>query len=217
MLHHDYIFFSVHSSYYQLPQTKQKELKKEFLKELKKEKGVIIYTYTTLGLKNNTFFLLWLQANALEKIQNFINILLHTTFGSYLTITYTFFGMTRPTQYSSALSKHLDTGRKGGAYLILYPFTKTTAWHMLSFEKRKELMNGHIAVGRKYPQITQLLLYSYGVDDNEFIVSYETDDLSDFQSLVMDLRSDEVRSYTQKDTPIFTCVYKTPQEFIDFL
>jgi|SRR5579872_3328517 len=217
MLYHDYIFFSVDSSFYRLLEKKQKDLKKAFFNELKKEKRVIIYTYSTLGLKNNTFFLLWLQADTFEEIQNSINSLLHTQLGSYLTITYTFFGMTRPTQYSSALSKHLDTGRKGGAYLIIYPFTKTTAWHMLSFEERKALMEGHIAIGRKYPQITQLVLYSYGVDDNEFIVSYETDDLLDFQSLVMELRSDPVRSFTQRDTPIFTCIYKSPEELDNFL
>jgi chlorite dismutase len=79
------------------------------------------------------------------------------------------------------------------------------------------LMAGHISVGRKYPQITQLLLYSYGVDDQEFIVSYETDDLSDFQSLVIELRSDAVREYTLNDTPIFTCIYKPLEEMINFI
>lgn len=217
MQYHDYIFFSVDSSFYKLSKAKQNDFKKSFLLQLEREKSVIIYPYSTLGLKNDTRFLLWLQANTLEEIQNVLNNLLHTAFGSYLTITYTFFGMTRQTQYSSALSKHLDTTRKGGAYLIIYPFTKTAAWYMLTFEQRKKLMKGHIEIGRKYPQITQLLLYSYGVDDNEFIVSYETDDLVDFQSLVMELRSDEVRLYTQKDTPIFTCVYKSPEEVIQFL
>jgi chlorite dismutase len=217
MIYHDYISFSVDSSFYRLPQKTQKDFKNEFLKEIQKEKDVLVYTYSTLGLKNNTVFLFWLQANALEEIQYFISVLLHTQLGSYLAITYTFFGMTRTTQYSSAISKHLDTGRKGGAYLIIYPFTKTPEWYMLSFGKRKKLMNGHIAVGRKYPQITQLLLYSYGVDDNEFIVSYDTDDLLDFQSLVMELRSDAVRAYTQKDTPIFTCIYKSPEELINSL
>src|SRR5579863_5700418 len=211
MQYHDYIFFSIDASFYKLSRSKQNDLKKSFLLELEKEKSVIMSPYSTLGLKSETRFLLWLQANTLEEIQNALNDLLHTEFGSHLKITYTFFGMTRQTQYSSALSKHQDTTRKGGAYLIIYPFTKTAAWYMCTFAERKELMKGHIAIGRKYPQITQLLLYSYGVDDNEFIVSYETDDLLDFQNLVMELRSDEVRLYTQKDTPIFTCVYKSPE------
>ena len=217
MTYHDYVFFSVRPSFRKLPQAKQERLKNAFLKEIKKDKTVVIYTYATLGLKANTTFLLWLQADSLEAIQLFLNRLVHTEVGNYLKITYTFFGMIRPTQYSSATSKHTDTQRKGGAYLTIYPFTKTYEWYTLSFEKRKELMQGHIAIGRNYPQITQLLLYSYGVDDQEFIVSYETDDLLDFQRLVIDLRSDKVRTYTKSDTPIFTCIYKTPEEVVEFL
>ncbi|HWY79831.1 MAG TPA: chlorite dismutase family protein, partial [Candidatus Sulfotelmatobacter sp.] len=136
---------------------------------------------------------------------------------NYLIITYTLFGMTRPTQYSPGSSGHLDTSRKGGAYLTIYPFTKTHAWYTLKFEERKKFMQGHIAIGRRYPQIVQLLLYSYGIDDNEFIVSYEMDDLMEFQSLIIELRSDDVRAYTLKDTPIFTCVYKSLEEILTFL
>ncbi len=217
MTYHNYLFFTVRPSFYDLPHTTQEKYKKAWLATLRKEKDVTSYTYTTLGLKTNTTFLLWLQADAAETIQNHLNNLLHTQFGNYLKISYTLFGLIRRTQYSSATAKHTDTTRKGGAYLIIYPFTKTHEWHMLTFEKRKELMQGHIAIGRKYPQITQLLLYSYGLDDCEFIVSYETDDLADFQTLVMDLRSDNVRAYTKSDTPIFTSIYKTPEELIKFL
>lgn len=217
MTFHSYIFFTIHPTFFKLSQTKQSKYKKDFLKKIKKEKKVIRYSYATLGLKVNTNILFWLQADAVEEIQNHLNKLMHTDLGKYLKITYTLFGMTRPTQYSHGSSGHLDTTRKGGAYLVIYPFTKTKEWYTFDFNKRKILMEGHIAIGRKFPQITQLLLYSYGVDDQEFIVSYETDDLSDFQNLVMELRSDKVREYTQSDTPIFTCIYKSFEEVLDFI
>jgi chlorite dismutase len=217
MTYHNYIFFTLRSSFQKLPEIKKNSYKKAFLKTLQKENKIITYTYATLGLKANTTFLLWLQSDNIDTTQNYLNELMHTDLGKYLKITYTLFGMTRPTQYSSSINKHTVTSRKGGAFLVIYPFTKTHEWYKLTFEKRKELMAGHISVGRKYPQITQLLLYSYGVDDQEFIVSYETDDLSDFQSLVIELRSDAVREYTLNDTPIFTCIYKPLEEMINFI
>jgi len=215
MTYHSYQFFSVKSSFHKLTKSKQERYKKEFLKVLQKEKKVIFYTYATLGLKTNTIFLSWLQADTIEEIQDYLNELIHTNLGNYLKISYSLTGVIRKSQYST--SEQSETRRKGGAYLIIYPFTKTHEWYMLTFEQRKELMKGHINVGRKYPQITQLLLYSYGIDDNEFIVSYETDNLSDFQSLVMELRSDAVRAYTLKDTPIFTCIYKSLGEILKFI
>jgi chlorite dismutase len=71
-------------------------------------------------------------------------------------------------------------------------------------------MKDHVAVGRKFNEsISQLLLYSYGIDDHEFIVSYQTDSLADFQTLVMELRATEGRGHTLRDTPIFTCTRQT--------
>jgi chlorite dismutase len=217
MTYHNYIFFRIDKTIHTLSKQTVDTYKTEFIKKITTEKQVITYSYTTLGLKGHTVFALWLQANDPIHIQNFLNTLLHTSLGKYLIITQTLFGMTRPTQYSPGSVNHTDTVRKGGQYLIVYPFTKTQAWYMLDLQKRKELMKGHIAIGRKYPQITQILLYSYGVDDQEFIVSYETDSLPEFQQLVMELRSDEVRNYTLKDTPLFLCVFRSFTEAMDFL
>ncbi|MDE2025227.1 MAG: chlorite dismutase family protein [Patescibacteria group bacterium] len=215
MTYHEYIFFAADKSLQALSKTLRQQYEKEFLAILSQEKNVTFYTYTTLGLKTNTAMLIWFQANSIEGIQELLNELLHSKLGKYLSITYSLFGVIRPSQYSKGVDD--DSGRKGGKYLIIYPFTKTASWYMLDFAKRKELMKGHITIGRKYPHITQLLLYSFGLDDQEFIVSYETDDLISFQTLVMDLRSDAVRTYTLRDTPIFTCIYKSPKETLRYL
>ncbi len=217
MQYHSYIFLTSSQSIHTIRGATLRRYKKEFTRELKKIKGVMCNTYATLGFKANTHILLWLQAEKVDTIQDAINTLLHTNLGKHLTISYTLFGMTRPTQYSAAATGHLDTSRKGDGYLIIYPFTKTQQWYMLDFDTRRKLMGGHVAIGKKHDKITQQLLYSYGVDDNEFIVSYETSDLSAFQTLVMELRSDKVREYTRKDTPIFTCVYKTPEDVVNYL
>ncbi|HZE87748.1 MAG TPA: chlorite dismutase family protein [Methylomirabilota bacterium] len=217
MTSHNYIFFTAHKALHDIPKVTRDKYKKEFLKTLTSEKKVIAHSYATIGLKVNTQILIWFQADAIDTIQNLLNNLMHTHLGKYLTITETLFGMTRQTQYSPTAIGHLDTNRKGGRYLIIYPFTKTKEWYMLDFDTRRKLMGGHVSIGKKYKMITQQLLYSYGIDDSEFIVSYEMDDLSAFQSLVMELRTDKVRVYTQKDTPIFTCVYKSPEAVLDFL
>lgn len=217
MTHHSYIFFTVHPSFRNMSEAAQKAQKKQFIQTLRKEKNVLTYTYATLGLKVDTSFLLWFQSESIDSIQLLLNKLIHTKLGQYLMINHTLFGMARPTQYSERSTGYLHTDRKGGKYLIIYPFTKTKEWYQLDFETRRKLMGGHVGIGKKYPQIEQLLLYSFGVDDSEFIVSYEMNDLLLFQSLVMDLRTDKVRAYTQKDTPIFTCIYKSLDEIQEFI
>jgi chlorite dismutase len=121
----------------------------------------------------------------------------------------TFWGFTRPSQYTkSRSSQEIDPftpERK--RYLILYPFVKTADWYLLGQETRQGIMNGHIKVGKQYPQITQLLLYSFGLQDQEFVVVYETDDLASFSNLVYALRDTEARRYTQRDTPLYTALF----------
>ncbi len=73
-------------------------------------------------------------------------------------------------------------------------------------------MNEHIRVGHQYPEIKQLLLYSFGVQDQEFIVVYEMATLYRFSELVNELRSSDVRVYTERDTPVYTGVWRSPQE-----
>jgi chlorite dismutase len=101
--------------------------------------------------------------------------------------------------------------------LVVYPFTKTADWYLLSKATRQGMMNEHIKVGHDFPSIKQVLVHSFGLDDQEFIVSYETEDLLEFQSLVMDLRSTDGRKYTLSDTPIFTCVHRPLREVLELL
>lgn len=214
---HNYLFLTPHSSFFALSLAKKKKLKQSFAKAFISEKSVVSYTYTTLGLKANTNILLWLQAETIEEIQVYVNTLLHTSLGEYLSITHTLLGMSRPTQYSPSSQHYLQTQRKGKKYLVIYPFSKTKEWYTLDFNLRRKLMGGHVLIGKKYSHIDQILLYSYGIDDYEFIVSYETNNLLDFQNLVMELRSDPVRAYTLRDTPIFTCIYRPVEKTLEFL
>jgi chlorite dismutase len=123
-------------------------------------------------------------------------------------------GFTRPSQYTKSRStQEIDPlSKERKKYLVAYPFVKTTDWYLLGQETRQGIMNGHIKAGKQYPEIAQLLLYSFGLQDQEFVVVYETDDLSQFSDLVYALRGTESRKYTVRDTPLLTAVYHLPEE-----
>lgn len=99
-------------------------------------------------------------------------------------------------------------------YFVVYPFSKTKEWYLMSADARQGQMNEHMKLGKQYPAIKQLLLYSFGLQDQEFVVAYETEDLPLFGDLVRALRSTEARRHTSLDTPIITAIYQTPEEFI---
>jgi chlorite dismutase len=123
-------------------------------------------------------------------------------------------GFTKPSQYTRTRSaQEIDPfAGERKPYLVIYPFVKTKEWYLMSREARQGMMNEHIRVGKQYPEITQLLLYSIGLQDQEFVVVYETADLGHFSDLVYELRDSEARRYTERDTPLYTAIYHPAEE-----
>jgi Uncharacterized conserved protein len=135
----------------------------------------------------------------------------------YVDTDLTLWGLTKPSMYARGRSLQESTpfGTSRSRYLVVYPFVKTADWYLMSREARQGMMNEHIRKGKEYPAITQLLLYSFGLHDQEFVVVYEMEDVSLFSDLVQDLRSSDARRFTERDTPIVTGVYRTRAELKD--
>lgn len=131
----------------------------------------------------------------------------------------TLWGLTRPSAYARRGSDRAIDAVEGerSRYLIVYPFVKTTDWYLLDTEERQTMMNEHIRVGRQFGGVRQLLLYSFGLQDQEFVVVYETADLLEFSDLVHKLRETEARRYTQRDTPVLTAVHHPDDTILDLL
>jgi chlorite dismutase len=146
-----------------------------------------------------------------------------TPLGGYMTIPHSFLSMTKRSQYSLGLEdegeqESRSTVRPGGQkYIFIYPFWKTRAWYLLPIEERKRLMEEHIRVGLQWPRVKLNTTYSFGLDDQEFVVAFECNYPEDFLDLVQRLRETEASAYTLKDTPMFTCIRMTAAEMLDRL
>ncbi|HEX4022634.1 MAG TPA: chlorite dismutase family protein [Acidobacteriaceae bacterium] len=180
-------------------------------------------TYSTMGMRGDCDMFLWRICYTVDEINKMTAELLATPLGGYLQTAHSFLAMTKRSQY---LIGHEHEGqsdsrgviRPGGQkYIFVYPFWKTRAWYLLPPEERQRLMAEHIRIGHLYPRVKLNTTYSFGLDDQEFVVAFETNYPEDFLDLVQQLRETEISAYTLKDFPIFTCVRMTPQEMLDRL
>ena len=168
------------------------------------------HAYSTIGLRAEGDLLLWRMADSIEAVEETAADLLAAGIGRWMTPAISMIGLTRPSQYvkrPTAQEQSLFSGERS-RYLVVYPFSKSTEWYLSSAEERQAVMRGHMKIGHAYPQVRQLLAYSFGLDDQEFIVAYETDELVAFQDLVRELRSSESRRATVRDTPIITGIHR---------
>jgi chlorite dismutase len=173
---------------------------------------MICLTYSTVALKAETDFLLWRISLSADDFQTHAQAMNRTRFGAYLTQPYSFLSMTKRSMYIDKLDPyhtaesrtHLMPGKR--KYLFVYPFVKTRDWYLMPLEKRQEIMDVHIRVGNEFPSVKLNTTYSFGLDDQEFVVAFETEEPKDFLDLVMKLRETNSSKYTLRDTPIFTCI-----------
>jgi chlorite dismutase len=181
--------------------------------------AVTTFTYSTIGLKAGVDVMLWSLAPSLQALEEKNANALRSGMGAWMTVQHSFLGIIRPSQYvkrPTQQEQSLFSGERS-AYLVVYPFTKSTDWYLLGQEERQKVMNEHMKVGHRFQQVRQLLAYSFGVDDMDFLVAYETDDLAAFGELVRELRATESRRSTVRDTPILTGVHRPIEEITRLL
>jgi chlorite dismutase len=177
------------------------------------------FTYSMVGLRADVDLLFWRLGPSVEALEETTATLLQSGIGRFMTVAHAMLGIARPSTYvkkPTAQEQAMFAGDRD-AYFIVYPFVKTTDWYLLDREARQAMMNEHMKVGHQYPMVQQLLAYSFGLDDQEFIVAYETNDLQAFQDLVHALRATEGRRYTLRDTPILTGIHRPLDQVLALL
>lgn len=184
--------------------------KEESAKEVKnvlKNSNVRFRTYSNLGLRDDADLLFWFVAKTVDDIQGVVERLYSTVFGKYIVPSRTYLSCTRPSIYvKDGKQSGFVSDENAKRYVIVYPFTKTREWYLLPKNQRQEIMDEHIEVSKKYPQVVLNTTYSFGIHDEDFMLAFEVDDIRDFQDLIMDLRETRVSTYVKNDIPMIVCV-----------
>lgn len=212
-----FTYFHFTEAYYPLPTPTKIELQHNWLENLK-PLAEQFYLYQIYPAGCQADLLAWnaQPAASTGQFRSFFTDFARATnpYRQFIKPVQVLWGVTRPSVYTRTRStQEIDPLiAERLPYLVLYPFVKTPEWYLLGRETRQGMMNEHIRIGKQYPQITQLLLYSFGLQDQEFIVVYEMEDLGQFSTLVAELRDTEARRYTLRDTPLTAAVYHPAEE-----
>jgi chlorite dismutase len=166
--------------------------------------GHLLRAFSTVGTRGDTDLMLLSQAENLDRIHEFHVVLAQSGLMKWSDVPYSYLAMTKPSEYSD--ESRLEVRPAHAKYLFVYPFVKTRAWYVLDPQERYRIMQEHIKLGREYPEIDLNTSYSFGLDDQEFVVAFESDDPASFLDLVQRLRTTESSLYTLRDTPTFTCI-----------
>ncbi|MCA1957348.1 MAG: chlorite dismutase family protein [Nitrospira sp.] len=220
----NFAFYKVDPAWRRLPEEERARGKQEFIRAVEEYTGqVLVVPYSAVGIRGDCDFMLWRISYQLDLFQDMSAKLLASGLGKYLTTPYSYLAMTKRSVY---IDNHSHEGQEGkrltvvpgkSRYIFVYPFVKTREWFLLTKAARQGMMDEHIEVGHRFPSVKLNTTYSFGLDDQEWVVAFESDKPEDFVDLVMALRETEGSRYTLRDTPIFTCIRKSLKETLDTL
>jgi chlorite dismutase len=218
----NYLFLKLDPVWRRLDQEEREECKKGFLEAVEEHSGdMLLRSFSLMGLRSDADLMLWRIGYDLEAFERMTSALMNTGLGKYLNVAYSYFALSRRSIYVGEHTPGFENRRYivpgEGEYLFVYPFVKTRAWYRLPLEERQRMMDEHMRIGRKHYPVKNNTAYCFGIDDYEFILSFEAESPEKFQDLMMELRESEASSYTELDTPIFTCRRRGLPEILESL
>jgi chlorite dismutase len=211
-----YTFLKVDPAWRRLDAEVRAEGKREFLAACEDfAEDHLLQSFTLVGTRGDTDLMLVTEAENLDRVHEFHVVLGQSGLMKWCATPYSFLGMRKSSEYSDELRTVARPFK--GKYLFVYPFVKTRAWYALPADERWRIMQQHITVGREYPGVDNHTTYCFGLDDQEFVVAFDTDDIGTFLDLVQRLRTTESSSFTLRDTPSFTCISASVERAVNAL
>ena len=196
-----FAFYKLLPEFRRLPQEQQRTMFNQFadLVEANNREKLILLTYSCIGTRADVDIMFWKISFNLDDVQNFSAAINRLPIAGYLETPHAFLAQTKRSTYLDKLDPSHDESRtiiRPGKYkyVFIYPFVKKREWYLLSKHTRQGIMDEHIEIGNKYQSVRLNTTYSFGLDDQEFVVAFETEDPGDFLDLVQELR--EVRGLT---------------------
>jgi chlorite dismutase/nitrite reductase/ring-hydroxylating ferredoxin subunit len=218
-----FAFYTLDPAWRRLSSGEQADHKRELAAAITGfDRRMLLRPYSLMGTRAGAELLLWQIAESLEPFQELATAIMATRMGGYLQLAASYLSQTKRSVYDIRDNPGEDLERliispSEAKYLFVYPFVKTRPWYLLPLEERQAIMDEHIRIGRKYPAVKLNTTYSFGLDDQEFVVAFETDEPSDFLDLVQELRETQSSMYTLRDTPLYTCARATLEQALDAL
>lgn len=218
----NYVFFKLDPLWRRLEDEERERGKREFLAAAEELGGeMLLRSFSLMGLRSDADFMLWRIGYDLDAFERLQSALMKTGLGKYLQVNYSYFALARRSIYVGEHTPGFENRRYivpgEGEYLFVYPFVKSRTWYRLPLEERQRMMDEHMRIGRKHYPVKNNTAYCFGIDDYEFILSFEAESPEKFQDLMMELRESEASAYTELDTPIFTCRRRDLAEILDAL
>lgn len=215
----NFMFVRVSPEWRKLDPDAKRVLKAEFQSVYDKFRDdFLLFSYSLVGFDSKADIMLWRIGTSLDRIQEMTAKLYRTSLGSYFKTADIYLSVTKGMMFINGGTEdrfHVSPGEK--KYHFVYPCAKNRDWYDKSGEERDALIEENFMVGRKFENIKIHLTHAFGFSEQEYIISFETDEPKDFLTLAEELRETTASKFTLRGMPVYTCRQRSLMECLDAL
>lgn len=160
--------------------------------------------YDVSGMRAGTDLMLWLHGPSAEAIQAAIRGFRRTAAGASTTLAWSAMGTHRPAEFSRDHVPAFMLGKPPLAWLCVYPFVRSYEWYLLPEAERGAMLREHGLAGRAFPGVQANTVSAFALNDWEWILALEADDLHDLVDLMRSIRNTRARMHVREEIPFHT-------------
>ncbi|HET7828781.1 MAG TPA: hydrogen peroxide-dependent heme synthase [Candidatus Limnocylindrales bacterium] len=173
--------------------------------------------YDVSGLRAVADLMIWLHGPSAESLQAGMREFRRTAAGKATRLAYSLVGTHRPAEFTRDHVPSFMRGTRPLDWLCVYPFVRSYDWYLLPEDERRELLREHGLAGRDYPRVQANTVAAFALNDYEWILALEADDLHDLVDLMRHLRSTGARRHVREEIPFHTGRRIDPARAIEVL
>ncbi len=215
----NFMFFRVDPAWRRLDVGSKDKFKREFADVYQGYRdGLLLHSYSLIGFDSKADLMFWRIGTSLDMIQEMTGNLYRTQLGSFLEASDNYLSVTKRRMFVSYASDDRHRVTAGSKkYHFVYPCTKQPEWMRLSADERDAMIEENFMVGMKFPNITVHLTHAFGFSEQDYLITFETDEPRDFLALAEELRESSAARLTVRGMPVYTCRQRSLNECLDAL
>jgi peroxiredoxin len=179
------------------------------------EKGVVTRgCYDVQGLRADADYLFWWVADTPDDLQEIYARFRRTGLGRASEPVWSVLALHRPAEFNKGHIPAFLAGEEPRRYLCVYPFVRSYDWYLLDPAERRAMLAEHGMMAREYPDVRANTVACFALNDYEWILAFEADELHRITDLMRHLRGARARLHTRAETPFYTGRRKPPAELL---
>jgi len=185
------------------------------LQEQAAGKGVVTRgCYDVQGLRADADYLFWWIAPSPDDLQEMYSRFRRTGLGRASEPVWSSMALHRPAEFNKGHVPAFMAGEEPRAYVCVYPFVRSYEWYLLDPAERRAQLAEHGMMARDYPDVRANTVACFALNDYEWILAFEADELHRIVDLMRHLRGARARVHTREEIPFYTGRRKPPRELL---